>query len=52
VIEQALGNAQLKPKDITAIKTHGTASLLNDEAEAAGLRRVFDVMPPLTALKP
>jgi 3-oxoacyl-(acyl-carrier-protein) synthase len=38
--------------DITALKTHGTASLLNDEAEAAGMRRVFAQMPPLTAIKP
>lgn len=52
VIEQALQNAQLTAQDITAIKTHGTASLLNDEAEAAGMRRVFTTMPPLTALKP
>lgn len=52
VIEQALGSAGLQPHDIVAIKTHGTASLLNDEAEAAGLRRVFKTMPPLTAIKP
>ena len=52
VIEQALQSAGLQPQDITAVKTHGTASLLNDEAEAAGMRRVFARMPPLTALKP
>lgn len=52
VIEQALQRAKLKPQDIAAIKTHGTASLSNDEAEAAGMRRVFARMPPLTALKP
>ena len=52
VIEQALQRAGLKASDITALKTHGTASLLNDEAEAAGMRRVFAQMPPLTALKP
>lgn len=52
VIEQALRRAALTAQDITAIKTHGTASLLNDEAEAAGMRRVFTTMPPLTALKP
>lgn len=52
VIEQALQRASLQPQDIAAIKTHGTASLSNDEAEAAGMRRVFSRMPPLTALKP
>jgi 3-oxoacyl-[acyl-carrier-protein] synthase-1 len=52
VIEQALHRAGLPARDITAIKTHGTASLSNDEAEAAGMRRVFAQMPPLTALKP
>lgn len=52
VIEQALQTAGLGPRDIAAIKVHGTASLLNDEAEAAGMRRVFAAVPPLTALKP
>jgi 3-oxoacyl-[acyl-carrier-protein] synthase-1 len=31
---------------------HGTASLLNDEAEAAGLLQLFPTMPPICALKP
>jgi 3-oxoacyl-[acyl-carrier-protein] synthase I len=52
VIEQALQRAGLAPLDIAAIKTHGTASLSNDEAEAAGMRRSFTQMPPVTALKP
>ncbi|MGC3979816.1 MAG: beta-ketoacyl synthase N-terminal-like domain-containing protein [Steroidobacteraceae bacterium] len=52
VIEQALQRAGLTAGDIAAIKTHGTASLSNDEAESAGMRRVFESMPPLTALKP
>lgn len=52
VIEQALQRAGLTAQDIVAIKTHGTASLSNDEAEAAGMRQVFTQMPPLTALKP
>jgi 3-oxoacyl-[acyl-carrier-protein] synthase-1 len=52
VLGQALRAARLAPDDIAAIKTHGTASLLNDVAEAAGLHRVFTQMPPLTALKP
>jgi 3-oxoacyl-[acyl-carrier-protein] synthase-1 len=52
VIADALASASLAPADITAIKTHGTASLLNDEAEAAGMKRVFSQLPPLCALKP
>lgn len=52
VIRRALQSASLAPRDITALKAHGTASLLNDEAEAAGMRQVFDIMPPVCALKP
>lgn len=52
VMRSAIASAGLTPADITAIKAHGTASLMNDEAEAAGLRRVFDPMPPVVALKP
>lgn len=52
VIRQALRMCRLEVADITALKMHGTASLSNDEGEAAGLRRVFDQLPPLCALKP
>ncbi len=52
VIRQALAAAQLEPESIGALKTHGTASLLNDEAEVAGMRQVFAQLPPLCALKP
>lgn len=52
VIRQALDAAKLEPNQIRALKTHGTASLSNDEAEVAGMRRVFDELPPLCALKP
>jgi 3-oxoacyl-[acyl-carrier-protein] synthase-1 len=52
VITTALQSARLAPADIGAIKVHGTASLLNDEAEAAGMRKVFTTVPPLTAIKP
>jgi 3-oxoacyl-[acyl-carrier-protein] synthase I len=52
VIRRALQSAGLTPRDITALKAHGTASLLNDEAEAAGMRQVFESMPPVCALKP
>lgn len=52
VIERAIGRAGLTPADIGAIKVHGTASLHSDEAEAAGMRAVFDPVPPICALKP
>jgi 3-oxoacyl-[acyl-carrier-protein] synthase-1 len=52
VIGNALNNASLRPQDIAAIKVHGTASLLNDEAEAAGMKRIFNEVPPLAAIKP
>lgn len=54
VIQAALAEAGLSPSSIGAIKAHGTASLLNDEAESAGLLRLFDAatLPPVCALKP
>jgi 3-oxoacyl-[acyl-carrier-protein] synthase-1 len=53
VIHQALDAAGIGPGDVTAVKSHGTASLLNDEAEAAGLKIVFgDKLPTVCALKP
>lgn len=54
VITAALAEAGLSHTAIAAIKAHGTASLLNDEAEAAGLLRIFfaDNLPPICALKP
>lgn len=47
-----LGQAGLRPDQVAAIKAHGTASPMNDSGEAAGLRQVFQPMPPLLALKP
>ncbi len=52
VMREALADAGLAPADIDAIKVHGTASLSNDEAEAAGMHQVFDELPPVCALKP
>src|SRR5690606_14559770 len=37
VITQALSDSSITAETIIAIKAHGTASLMNDEAEAAGL---------------
>ena len=52
VIKLALERAELSPSQIDAIKVHATASLLNDEAETAGLLQVFETLPPVVALKP
>jgi 3-oxoacyl-[acyl-carrier-protein] synthase-1 len=53
VVQRALRQADLKPSDIALIKTHGTASLSNDESEASGLAKAFDSnVPPIVSLKP
>jgi len=52
VLRQALAQTGLAPQEVRAIKAHGTASPSGDPAEAAGLKQVFDSLPPLTALKP
>jgi len=52
VIQAALRAADCEPDDVCAIKAHGTASQLNDEAEAAGMLAVFGAPPPIVALKP
>lgn len=52
VMQTALDRANLTPEQIAGLKVHGTASLSNDEAESAGMHRVFAQLPPLSALKP
>jgi 3-oxoacyl-(acyl-carrier-protein) synthase len=52
VIERALADAGLPASAITAVRAHGTATPSNDEAEAAGMLRTFEPMPPICALKP
>lgn len=52
VMRQTLADAELPPSAIAAVKAHGTASPGNDDAEAAGLVRTFNPMPPVCALKP
>ena len=52
VMEEALQRVDLQPKDITAIKAHGTGSISNDEAEIHAISRVFDKDIDFTALKP
>lgn len=52
VMQDALAAAGVTSQQIAAIKVHGAASLRSDEAEVAGLARVFERLPPLCALKP
>lgn len=51
VMADAMGRSGLAPSDIQAIKAHGTATPLNDDGEAAGMRCVFDTVPPFFSLK-
>ena len=51
VMQAALEDAGVTAADIRAIKAHGTASPLNDDGEAAGMKRVFGELPPFFALK-
>ena len=52
LLRKVLAQSGLTPDQVCGIKAHGTASPQNDTSEAAGIRRVFGTMPPLTALKP
>lgn len=52
VIAAALEETGVAAGDIKGIKAHGTASLMNDEAEAAALKQVFaESVPGVFALK-
>lgn len=50
--ETVLAQAHVDRREIRGIKAHGTASPMNDTSEAAGMRRVFEPLPPICALKP
>lgn len=52
VISKGLKDAAVETADITAVKAHGTASALNDEAEIAGMKKVFQDSPDFFSLKP
>jgi len=52
VVRRALADAHLDFTAIDLIKAHATGSQINDQAEANGLKRVFqNDLPPITALK-
>ncbi|WP_152207149.1 beta-ketoacyl synthase N-terminal-like domain-containing protein [Marinobacter changyiensis] len=51
VMAEALADAGISRDQIAAIKAHGTATPLNDNSEAAGMRRLFDPVPDFFSLK-
>jgi 3-oxoacyl-(acyl-carrier-protein) synthase len=52
VMQRAMQDSGVTAKDIKAIKAHGTATPMNDIAEAAGMNAVFQPLPPFFCLKP
>ena len=52
VISAALRKANMAASDVNAVKTHGTASALNDLAEINGMKEVFQSQPDFFSLKP
>lgn len=50
-IKEALKNTGVTRDEVTLIRAHATGSTTNDMAEARGLHRLFQPIPPLVALK-
>ena len=49
---QAIQDARISPGEISAVNTHGTATLKGDLAEVAAMKEVFDVeLPPFSSTK-
>lgn len=52
VVQEALIRAGVSPKDIVAVKAHGTGTRDNDLSEGRGLSKVFgEKLPPVISLK-
>jgi 3-oxoacyl-[acyl-carrier-protein] synthase-1 len=49
---ELLKSSGVEASEVLFLKSHGTASPMNDSGEAAGMRRVFNPLPPILALKP
>ncbi len=52
VMKKAFVNAHVCKKTITAIKTHATSTPASDLSEMNAMDELFDILPPLSALKP
>lgn len=53
VLKDAMQETRIEKSAVRAIKAHGTATLMNDTAEARGIAAAFpDAIPPVTAIKP
>ncbi len=46
VIQRALRNAQLSPREISYVEAHGTGTLIGDPIELQALSRAFQAAPP------
>jgi 3-oxoacyl-[acyl-carrier-protein] synthase-1 len=51
VMDAAMKRCGITSSDLRAIKAHGTATPLNDDGEAAGMRRSFEQIPPFFSMK-
>ena len=51
-IEAALARAGLRPEQIDYVNLHGTATLQNDQMEAAVVHRIFGAQTPVSSTKP
>ena len=51
VMHAALKKSHKTQADVVAIKAHGTASTLNDQAEISGMKKVFEHAPTFFSLK-
>ncbi|WP_345976821.1 beta-ketoacyl synthase N-terminal-like domain-containing protein [Sulfurimonas sp. HSL3-7] len=52
VIKAALKSTGVRDDEIAAVKAHGTASALNDEAEMNGMKQAFAKSPAFFSFKP
>jgi 3-oxoacyl-[acyl-carrier-protein] synthase-1 len=50
-MRQAIDRAGITPNDIDCVSAHGTGTRMNDAAEAAAVRHVFERRVPMTATK-
>lgn len=51
IMNEAMLGCEITTSNIIAIKAHGTASPLNDDAESAGMHLLFSNPPPIFSMK-